>query len=115
MAGKNILLLPSKSLTLQQYKNILASNSLVLADIGSRYCGACKKVKPVLDSLRKENGDALTIVEIDLEESPELISALQTVDAFPYLILYKKGEVVLKRSGLEALKQELDDALAKSK
>ena len=104
-----------KSVTLQEYKTILANNQLVLVDVGSRYCGACKKVKPVLDSLRRENGDALKIVEIDLEESPQLISELKTVDAFPYLILYKKGEVALKRSGLSALKNDIDKAIAKAK
>lgn len=113
--GKPYYTSAKKSVTQQEYKNILANNQLVLVDIGSRYCGACKKVKPILDSLRRENGDALKIVEIDLEESPQLITELKTVDAFPYLILYKQGEVALKRSGLSALKNDIDTAIAKAK
>jgi rhodanese-related sulfurtransferase len=104
-----------KGLTLAAFNNILATNKLVLADIGSRYCGTCKKVKPVLDSLRKENGDAVKIIEIDLEESPALIAQLKTVDVFPYLILYKQGDIALKRSGLNALKTDIDAAIAKAK
>jgi len=113
--GKPYYISAQKNVTLQEFKTILANNQLVLVDIGSRYCGACKKVKPVLDSLRRENGDALKIVKIDLEESPQLITELKTVDAFPYLILYKQGEVVLKRSGLSALKNDIDTAIAKAK
>jgi rhodanese-related sulfurtransferase len=104
-----------KGLSLPEYKNIIASRKTVLVDIGSRYCSACKKVKPILDSLRKENGDAVKIVEIELEESPQLIAALKTVDVFPYLILYEHGEIVLKKSGLDALKPSIDAALAKAK
>ena len=113
--GKPYYTSAKKSVTLQDYKTILANNPLVLVDIGSRYCGACKKVKPILDSLRSENRNTIKIIEIDLEESPQLISELKTVDAFPYLILYKKAEVVLKRSGLSDLKNTLDLAIAKAK
>ena len=102
-------------LTPGAYKKMLTSNNLVLADIGSRYCGNCKKVKPVLDSLRREYGDLLKIVEIDLEDSPQLISDLKTVNVFPYLILYKQGEVVFTKSGLNELKDDIETALAKAK
>ena len=114
-AGNPLYTTAKKGLTLAEYNSILASNKLVLVDIGSRYCGSCKKVKPILETLRKEHGDALKIVEIDLEESPALIASLKTVSAFPYLILYKQGDIVLKRAGLTELKTELDTKLVASK
>jgi thiol-disulfide isomerase/thioredoxin len=104
-----------KGLSLPEYKNIIASHQLVLVDIGSRYCAACKKVKPVLDSLRKENGNAVKIVEIDLEENPALIAALKTVNVFPYLILYDQGTIVLKKGGADAVKPDIDAALTKAR
>ena len=110
--GKPVFTTAKKGLSLQEYKQILASNKVVLVDIGSRYCGACKKVKPVLDSLRKEHGDALKIVEIELEDSPQLIASLKTVSSFPYIILYKQGNISLKKSGITDLKGVLDTALA---
>lgn len=110
-SGNTLYNTAKKGLTLDEYNRILANNKLVLVDIGSRYCGSCKKVKPVLETLRQQHGDALTIVEIDLEESPALIASLKTVSSFPYLILYKQGEIVLKRAGLTDLKTELDTKL----
>ena len=104
-----------KGLSLPEYKNIIAAHQTVLVDIGSRYCAACKKIKPVLDSLRKENGEAVKIVEIDLEESPSLIAALKTVNLFPYLILYNQGTIILKKAGADAVKSAIDAALAKQK
>lgn len=114
-AGKSYYTSAKKGLSFAAYKDIITTNRLVLVDIGSRYCGACKKVKPVLDSLRQQYGDAVKIVEIDLEESPQLITELKTVTAFPYLIVYKQGEIAWKRSGISDLKNNLDAAIAKAK
>lgn len=113
-AGYSLFTTAKKGLTLSEYNRIIASNKTVLVDIGSNYCGACKKVKPILETLRKEHGDALTIVELELEESPALIAALKTVTSFPYLIVYKQGEIVLKRAGLIDLKVALDAQLVAS-
>lgn len=112
-SGKPYFSTAKSRLTLAEFKKLVAENRNLLVDIGSRYCGACKKVKPLLDSLRKKHGDALKIVEIELEDSPQLIAELKTVNVFPYIILYNSGEVVLKRGGLNALEPELDAALAK--
>jgi rhodanese-related sulfurtransferase len=99
-------------LSLAEYKKIIADNNTVLVDIGSRYCGACIKVKPVLETIRKQYGTNLKIIEIDLEESPQVIADLKTVKIFPTLILYKKGKIALKKEGLVNLKNELDLAIA---
>ncbi len=104
-----------KPMSLKEYKSIIAANDEVLVDIGSLYCGACKRVKPVLDSLRQEYGSSLKILEINLEDSPQLIAELKTVNVFPYLILYKRGEIVLKKAGIKDLKPTLDAAIAKNK
>lgn len=99
-------------LSLVEYKKIIADNNTVLVDIGSRYCGACKKVKPVLETIRTQYGADLKIVEIDLEESPQVIADLKTVNVFPTLILYQKGRIVFKKEGLSDFKNDVDWALA---
>ncbi|WP_264524654.1 thioredoxin domain-containing protein [Flavobacterium sp. N502536] len=103
----------SKSkLTLAEYNKIIAENNDVLVDIGSVYCGACKKVKPVLETIRAQYGTNLKIIEIDLEDSPQVIADLKTVKVLPTLILYKKGKIVFKKEGLGDLKNDVDVALA---
>jgi len=104
-----------KGLSPAEFQQIIATNKKVLVNIGSRYCGLCKKAKPIVDSIRNEHPGDVTIVEIELEESPQLIAALKTVNVFPYFILYDRGAVAFKRSGVEALKYELEEALAKAK
>ncbi|WP_046242794.1 rhodanese-like domain-containing protein [Hymenobacter terrenus] len=114
-SGQPLFTTAQRELTSAQYQAILAQNDLVLVDVGSKYCGACKKVKPILETLRKEHGTALKIVELELEENAALISSLKTVTSFPYLILYRQGQVVLKHEGLTNLKTDLDTKLVAAK
>ena len=103
----------SKSkLTLAEYKKVIANNNTVLVDIGSQYCGACKKVKPILETIKAEYGANLKILEIDLEVNPQIIADLKTVKVFPTLILYQNGKIVFKKDGLGDLKKDVDVALA---
>ncbi|WP_433832318.1 thioredoxin domain-containing protein [Flavobacterium anhuiense] len=99
-------------LSLAEFNTIIADNKTVLVDIGSKYCGPCKKVKPVLESIRSEYGSHLKIVEIELEDSPQVIADLKTVKVFPTLILYQNGKIVFKKEGINDLKSEVDVALA---
>jgi thiol-disulfide isomerase/thioredoxin len=110
--GKPFYANSKSKLTLAEYKKIIAENKDVLVDIGSIYCGACKKVKPVLETIKAQYGSNLKIVEIDLEDSPQVIADLKTVKVFPTLILYKDGKIVFKKEGLGDLKNDVDVALA---
>lgn len=103
----------SKSkLTLSEYNKIVTENNAVLVDIGSVYCGACKKVKPVLETIKAQYETNLKIVEIDLEDNTQIIADLKTIRVFPTLILYKNGKIILKKEGSENLKNEVEIALA---
>jgi len=110
--GKPFYSSSKSKLSLAEYKKVITDNNTVLVDIGSRYCGACKKVKPVLETIRTQYGENLKIVEIDLEDNPQIIADLKTVKVFPTLILYKNGKIVFKKDGLGELKKDVDVALA---
>ncbi|HEY1193808.1 thioredoxin domain-containing protein [Flavobacterium sp.] len=99
-------------LSLAEYKKIIASKEYVLVDIGSKYCATCKTVKPILESLRTQYGEKLKIIEIELEESPQVIADLKNVKVFPTLIFYQNGKIVFKKDGLGDLKNDVDVALA---
>ena len=110
--GKPFYANTKSKLTLAEYKKIIAENKDVLVDIGSKYCAPCKKVKPILETIKAQYGNNLKIVEIELEDSPQVIADLKTVKVFPTLILYKEGKIVFKKEGLGDLKNDVDVALA---
>ncbi|MDQ6470682.1 thioredoxin domain-containing protein [Flavobacterium sp. LHD-80] len=111
-SGKPFFANSKSKLTLAEYNKIISDNKTVLVDIGSVYCGACKKVKPVLETIKAQYGSNLKIVEIDLEDNTQVIADLKTIKVFPTLILYQNGKIILKKEGFENLKNEVDVALA---
>ncbi|KIO50916.1 thioredoxin domain-containing protein [Flavobacterium hibernum] len=110
--GKPFYANSKSKLTLAEYKKIISENKDVLVDIGSKYCAPCKKVKPILETIKAQYGEHLKIVEIELEDSPQVIADLKTVKVFPTLILYKDGKIVFKKEGLGDLKNDVDVALS---
>lgn len=111
--GKPYYFNSKSKLSLAEYQKVVAENKTVLVDIGSRYCGSCKKVKPVLETIRTQYGENVKIVEIDFEDSPQVIADLKTVKSFPTLILYQNGKIVFKKDGFTDLKKDVDLALAR--
>ncbi|MEP7093137.1 MAG: rhodanese-like domain-containing protein [Flavobacterium sp.] len=99
-------------LSLKEYNKIITDNNTVLVDIGSTHCPGCKKVKPILETIKAQYGENLKIVEIDLEDNPQFIADLKIVKVFPTLILYQKEKIIFKKDGLADLKKDVDVALA---
>jgi len=112
--GKPFYANSKSKLTLAEYNKIIAENKDVLVDIGSIYCGGCKKVKPILETIKTQYGTNLKVVEIDLEDNPQFIADLKIIKVFPTLILYKNGKIVFKKEGSADLKKDVDVALAQN-
>ena len=110
-SGKPFYSNTKSKLLVTEYKKIITDNQTVLVDIGSQYCCACKKVKPILETIKTQYGTNLKIVEIDLEDNPQVIADLKTVQAFPTILLYRNGKIILKKEGIIDLKKEVDLAL----
>lgn len=81
-----------------QFSTLTASSDLVLVDFGSKYCGACKRLVPVLDSLEKQQGFAAKIIRVEAYDNTELIKKLK-INQLPTLVLYKNGKEVWKKPG----------------
>lgn len=113
-SGKPFYANSKTGLTLTDFNNIIASNQNVLVEVGSKYCGACKKVKPILDNVKNQYGDTLKIIEIEFEENPQIVADLKTIKVFPTLILFQKGKIVFQKEGLENLQKNVEVALAQN-
>lgn len=86
-------------LTEEAYKKLTSEKPLVLVDFNAVWCGPCKKLAPILESLVEKQGGKLTLIKIDSDANPELMRAKQ-IQGIPYLELYKEGKLVWKQMGL---------------
>jgi thioredoxin 2 len=88
----------------------------VLVDFWADWCGPCRMVSPVLDTLARERAGAIKLVKVDVDASPAL-SRRFDVQAIPTLMVLVDGKVAARQAGAApaaALRSWLDGALAGS-
>lgn len=68
------------------------SNNVVVVDFFATWCGPCKMLAPVFDSLSEELTDA-DFVKVDIDQSLELAQKFG-ITTVPTMMIFKDGKVV---------------------
>ena len=94
---------------------VLKSTTPVMVDFWAPWCGPCRMLGPVIESLSEDNKDkAIKIGKINVDENSE-IAAKFNVRGIPCVITFKDGEIVEggRMTGLQGKEkyQELIDSI----
>ena len=83
-----------------KFEDIIQGNTLVFVDFFATWCGPCKMMHPVLEGLKKQLGERVKIVKIDIDSpvNRQLVNSYQ-VQAVPTLMLFKADKMVWRQSG----------------
>ena len=83
-----------------KFEDIIQGNTLVFVDFFATWCGPCKMMHPVLGGVKKQLGERVKIVKIDIDSpvNRQLVNSYQ-VQAVPTLMLFKAGKMVWRQSG----------------
>jgi thioredoxin 1 len=81
------------------FQELINGETPVLVDFFAVWCGPCKMMQPILEETSRQLGDKVKIIKVDVDKNPLAASKFQ-VRGVPTLILFQKGKVVWRQSGV---------------
>lgn len=96
---------------MESFNDAISTNQLVLVDFYATWCGPCKTIHPVLEELKKQLGDRIRILKIDVDKHQDTAMQYQ-IRSVPTLMLFRNGQRLWQQSGALPL-SELKNYLQK--
>ena len=81
------------------FSELIKSKSPVLVDFSATWCGPCKMMNEELKTFKKQMGDAVTVVKVDVDKNPAAANHYN-VRGVPTLILFREGDILWQQSGV---------------
>jgi thioredoxin 1 len=72
---------------------MLPSKGTVLVDFTARWCGPCRALKPVLDSVAAEYAGRVTLAVVDVDDDPAIAEQF-SVRSMPTCVVLRDGREV---------------------
>ena len=80
------------------FAKLIASDKPVVIDFYADWCGPCKAFAPQLAQFKRDMGDRVRVVKIDVDKNQELAGKL-AVRSIPTLMIYQGGELKYREAG----------------
>jgi thioredoxin 1 len=100
-----------KTFTDGNFEELVIKSPLpVLVDFWAEWCGPCRRLAPVVESVAAEYAGKVTVGKLNVDENPNAASKFQ-IRGIPAVLLFKDGQLVESLVGLrpaEDFKKALD-------
>ncbi len=84
---------------METFADLITSPTPVLVDIYADWCAPCKAMAPVLEQVKKMQGDSLRIIKVNIDRNPQ-IARHYAVYSVPTLLIFKNGKQLWRQSGI---------------
>lgn len=89
------------NIDMEKFSEIINGDTVTLVDFFAEWCGPCKAMRPVLEQVKKELGDGVRIIKIDVDRN-EPLSRRFNIASVPTLMIFRRGEMLWRGSGVRS-------------
>ncbi len=89
---------------------VLQSNRPVLVDFWTEWCGPCRTLAPIVETVAKQYEGAAHVVKLNVDDNPS-ITQRYGIQGIPTLIVFKDGEEkerIIGATSKEAISRMID-------
>ena len=86
-------------MTMSSFQQLINGDKPLIVDFFAEWCGPCRMQTPILKETKDKLDDQVRIIKIDVDKNPSVAQQFQ-VQGVPTLILFKKGEIKWRQSGV---------------
>ncbi|RLD91115.1 MAG: thioredoxin [Bacteroidetes bacterium] len=84
---------------MSKFNDIIQGETPVLIDFSAEWCQPCKMMPPILKEVKKQLGDRIRILKVDVDRNPAIAQKHQ-IRNVPTLMVFKKGKVIFRQAGV---------------
>ena len=98
-------------MSVEDLNTITSSNKIVLVEVGGDWCPPCRKMVPVLETLKQKPAAPFYFLRVDGANDTDVMKSLNA-EVLPTFILFKNGKETWRHEGLVTV-EEFNAALTK--
>jgi thioredoxin 1 len=84
---------------MSSFNQIIQSDQPVLVDFFATWCGPCQMLAPILQDVKANLGERISIIKIDVDKNQAVADQYQ-VRGVPTMILFQNGKPLWRQSGV---------------
>jgi len=88
-----------KHLKTDEFNSVVEAAPLAVVDFWAVWCGPCKMLSPLMESLEEQYGDKVLVAKVNVDEEPELARQFGVM-SIPTVVFLKNGREFDRKIGV---------------